>query len=650
MNILLNRHLSRRALLRGVAITLALSFLDVIHPVLGPAAAVAKPHSTILAAFVHARGADITFPADAKIRNVKSEFGAKGNGTTDDTAAIQKAFDSCQQKHMEVVYFPIGTYLVSKPVHFRGWMFVQGENRDKTIIKLQDKCPGYGDVKTPNWLLATTDPMLPEKRPGGDNMAFSNHVMNLTLDVGTGNPAAIGVQFISHNGGGLEDVTIRSADAGLIGLDLRTPWNGPCLFQRVRIEGFDVGIESWHQTYFSTFENIHLQGQKTAGWVNDDHPLVVRKLVSENAVPAIVNSKANGHFVMLDSELNGGGKEAVAIDNEGGLFLRNVKTTGYAAAVRHKGKTLPGKIVEEYVSGEPVVQHPSPKKTLNLPVEETPDIRWDDHKDWANVLDYKPQVITLWTTDHNDTGYDAADAVQAAIDSGKSTVYFPHGTYILRKSIVIRGKVKVIQGCGSYVLLDREMIKENAAIVLGDTDAKTVFLDRISLPQRFPKDGQFVFEHRGTADLVVTHTRWLTYRNGERCGRLFADDLCGAPLLFEYPQKVWLRGLNCEMGQGLKIDNRAADLWIMGYKAEGVATELRNGKLARTELLGGLLYPAGGDLEMNPSFFNDGGRMSLVHSMFWANRQYIHDTWKGTTKKHRTEERFMHLYVTNPEK
>jgi len=100
MNILLNRHLSRRALLRGVAITLALSFLDVIHPVLGPAAAVAKPHSTILAAFVHARGADITFPADAKIRNVKSEFGAKGNGTTDHTAAIHKSFYSFQHKHI----------------------------------------------------------------------------------------------------------------------------------------------------------------------------------------------------------------------------------------------------------------------------------------------------------------------------------------------------------------------------------------------------------------------------------------------------------------------------------------------------------------------------------------------------------------------
>ena len=52
--------------------------------------------------------------------------------------------------------------------------------------------------------------------------------MNLTLDAGRGNPGAIAIQFISNNDGGLEDVTIRSADGGgPIGLDLRTPWNGP---------------------------------------------------------------------------------------------------------------------------------------------------------------------------------------------------------------------------------------------------------------------------------------------------------------------------------------------------------------------------------------------------------------------------------------
>ena len=594
----------------------------------------------------------VTFPPDAGVRNVRTEFGAKGDGVTDDTAAIQKAFAACQQKHMEVVYFPAGTYLVTNPVWFRGWLFVQGEARGSTVIKLKDRCPGYGDAARPNYLLATTDPMEPDQRPGGDNMAFSNHVMDLTLDTGTGNPAAIGVQFISHNGGGLERVRVKSGDgAGLIGLDLRTPWNGPCLFKDVRVDGFEVGIETWHQTYFSTFEDIRLEGQRRVGWRNADHPVAVRRLTSVNRVPAVRNAGPAGHVVLLDSTLTGGDPAVAAVENDaGGLFARTVKTAGYAAAVRHAGKLVPGADVTEFVSGPPVTPHGSAAKSLALPVEETPEVPWEPAADWVSVLSYKPKTVTHWLGDHNETGYDAADAVQAAIDSGKSTVYFPHGVYILHKPVVIRGNVRVLQGCGSQLLAYRPAFPDPAApaLTVGDTAAETVFLDRLSCPQFGNKPGDCYLTHAGPAALAVTHSRWLSYRSGRGCGTLFVADLCGSPWRFDHPQKVYARGLNCETHDGVKIDNRAADVWLFGYKAEGTATEVRTGPTARTELLGGLLYPAGGDITKNPSFVNAGGRVSLVHAMFWANKTYMTDTAGGVTRTHRTEERVMPLYVTNP--
>ncbi len=593
------------------------------------------------------------FPADAGLRNVQTEFGAKGDGVTDDSLAIQAAFEACQQKHMEIVYFPNGVYLVSRPVHFRGWMFVQGESRDGTIIKLKDKCPGYTDAKQPNYLMATTDPMEPELRPGGDNMAFSNHVLDLTLDTGTGNPGAIGVQFISHNGGGLERVTIRSGDRqGLIGLDLRTPWNGPCLFKTLRIEGFDTGIESRHQTYFSTFEEIHLERQNVLGWGNFDHPVAVRRLTSLNEVPVIRNTGAEGHLVVIDSQFAGGSPDVAAIENDKGeLFARNIQTTGYSAAIRNRDQVIGGADIKEYISGQTIQSHESPTRTLNLPIEETPELPWEPLKDWVNVLDYQPRAISFWAGDHEETGYDAAVAIQRAIDSGKSTIYFPHGKYILQAPVIIRGKVRVIQGCGSTLLAHRTEFNDKSApaVILGETEAKTVFIDRISMPQHGAIKSDYYFSHQGQADLVVLHSRWMSYRNGPQCGKLYVADMCGSPWLFEHPQKVFFRSLNCETHEGIKIDNRAADMWLFGYKAEGTATEIRNGQLARTELLGGLLYPAGGDIEKNPSFINDGGRLSLVHAMFWANRQYIHDTWNEVQKTHRTESRVMDLYVTDPD-
>jgi polygalacturonase len=41
----------------------------------------------------------LRFPADAGVINVKTEFGAKGDGLSDDTAAIHRA---------RIIYFPIG--------------------------------------------------------------------------------------------------------------------------------------------------------------------------------------------------------------------------------------------------------------------------------------------------------------------------------------------------------------------------------------------------------------------------------------------------------------------------------------------------------------------------------------------------------------
>jgi len=56
-------------------------------------------------------------------------YGAKGDGTTDDTQAIKVAMI----KNPNGVYFPEGTYIISSPVPFYGSM--QGSGNEKTIIK-----------------------------------------------------------------------------------------------------------------------------------------------------------------------------------------------------------------------------------------------------------------------------------------------------------------------------------------------------------------------------------------------------------------------------------------------------------------------------------------------------------------------------------
>ena len=57
----------------------------------------------------------IVFPVDPYVLNVKTAFGAAGNGTTDDTQALQRALDSSSSppsRAVKAIYLPKGTYRV----------------------------------------------------------------------------------------------------------------------------------------------------------------------------------------------------------------------------------------------------------------------------------------------------------------------------------------------------------------------------------------------------------------------------------------------------------------------------------------------------------------------------------------------------------
>ena len=67
---------------------------------------------------------EYVFPADAKIIDVKRDFGAKGDGVADDTAAIQKAIAAAlsgDYRNPRFITLPEGAYLVSASLFFTGF-------------------------------------------------------------------------------------------------------------------------------------------------------------------------------------------------------------------------------------------------------------------------------------------------------------------------------------------------------------------------------------------------------------------------------------------------------------------------------------------------------------------------------------------------
>ncbi len=173
-----------------------------------------------------------TYPPDVFYHNRKggrlidvtqSPFNAKGNGITDDTKALIKAYDfvltemdkyewdgSGSKSPLEyIIYLPKGTYLISDTIIYSGaWRSYQsrtqanamqpgkklfeklvrirffGQSSEETIIKLKNNCTGFNN--TPKAVISFGKSDL-------NNAVAFNSFRNVTINTGKGNPTAIGL-------------------------------------------------------------------------------------------------------------------------------------------------------------------------------------------------------------------------------------------------------------------------------------------------------------------------------------------------------------------------------------------------------------------------------------------------------------------------
>ena len=560
---------------------------------------------------------DLVYPPDANMVNVR-DYGARGDGTTDDTTAIGRAVQENLTKH-RTLFFPAGTYLVSDTIEWKGkdgtfgaFLTWQGEGTDNTIIKLKDKSPGFGNLNEPRPI--TRPGSLGTSGTGAGNRAHNNYIFDMTFDTGKSNPSAIGVDFNASNTGAMENVVIVSGDGkGAVGLDL-TREVGPCLIKNVTIKGFDIGIRVSSTLYSITLENIRLENQNVVGIKNKDNVLAIRKLTSINSVPAVSNGGDwPGPVVLIDSELRGGSPQAVAIENSSHILVRNVSVEGYKAAIKSGDNVVVGPKVNEFVSSPPTSLFNSPQKTLNLSIEETPEFFDKDLKNWANVEAYGAK---------RDDDLDDSDGIQKAIDSGKTTIYFPWGYYNLNKPVIVRGNVRRMIGFQSF-------LRPAKVLLRFENKEHPVTLERFNF------EGG-ALEHAASQPVVVRHSSPL-FLTTSNTGTWFIEDVVTARLNIGKGQKVYARQLNCEspLPEPL-LKNNGGLVWVLGYKTEFGNTVAATTNGGKTEILGGLFYPAQGVNDPNiPLLLNVDSSVSAVYREIAFGSTYeiqVKETRKGKTK------------------
>jgi hypothetical protein len=537
------------------------------------------------------------FPDAAGAINVKlPPYSAKGDGTTDDTEAIQKAIDNWQGSGRNIV-LPAGIYLVSGPLRFtpgkgHGYNNFRGAGQTKTTIRLKDDT--FTDPAKPRPVLSLGF----NGRPDGKGVHadwFNNNVSDLTIDTGRGNTGAIALQYYSNNAGALRDVTLVSRDTtGALGLDLGyADQNGPCFVQNITINGFATGVRSGATVNSQTAEHVTIANCSKVGWQNNGQCLSIRGLKVSGSGAGLASKF--GVVALIDSDFvcSGGSENLSAVSNGETLFARNLRTRGYKIAIenlRSKDEPTPnaaGPDVQEWVSTPPLTLFPvdSPR-SLNLPVRETPRVKSDDPSMWANVRAYRDLA------DPDDSA-----SLQRAIDSGASTVYLPAGgPYYFSKPVELRGNVRRIVGMFAHVF----GVKNDAVWRVAEEGPEVLVLEDCR--------GHLAIEHTATKRTVVV-------KNGQGMGGkltgggdLFLENVV-ADWSFE-KGRAWARQLNNER-EGTHISNSGATLWVLGYKTERGGTLLETTNRGSTEVLGGLSYTTTKG-KLAPMFKSVDSRMSVV--------------------------------------
>ncbi|MEM7313519.1 MAG: glycosyl hydrolase family 28-related protein, partial [Planctomycetota bacterium] len=573
---------------------------------------------------------DFVLPADADVVDVTSwsddpALNADPAAGNDDHAALQTMLDTLAEDRnlkTKIIYFPEGEYMVSQSLRIPQFgsngasarVVMQGEHRDRVIIRLTDNS-NVEEAVVRFQIQRAAD-------------AFRNAVRDLTIDIGSGNPEADGLRFVGSNQATVRNVHIQSSDpnyVGNVGLELgrinraglnENTSSGPLLIENVSIDGFELGIQTENQVASQTIKNITLTNQLDHAWVNRNNQNVFARNVTivGNLERAIDNSRSGigGVFTIVDSSITGIASADVTplegIRTVGRLYARNIENNGFENAIVYRldGKPqtqIKTSLVEEYWSegnrrdknngntgGASETFAGSPDTMLNLPVQDSPEQQLDTNfSNWSSPGSESNRRTNPDGTPSGVAGdeFDDALAIQAAIDSGATTIYFPNnGDWVVDEAVTVRGSVERLIGLES-ALVTRS---GDGVFRLDETTADAVVIERFD-----SRRGQVVgFDHISDQTIVARNLIGFDYRPvSDSPGDLFMYDVSHGDFEFRN-QNVWARQLNPESSADVndpdlpdqKILNDNANVWILGMKIENAGTIVRTINGGQTELLG----------------------------------------------------------------
>jgi len=397
-----------------------------------------------------------------------SEFGAAGDGITDDTAAVQRAINRVVEHTTRgVLFVPPGTYRLTKTIEIWPGIRVIGCGEPRPVFVLADDAPGYqagpaymihfaGNTPGHSWgegfifqpgarrLAIDFNQPVHDANPG----TFYSALSNVDIVIGRGNPGAVAVRatyaqhcFLAHIdfhiGSGLAGIH----DGGNVGEDLHFHGGKYGIMTITPSPGWQFCLVD------TTFE-----GQSVAAIQSRLSGLTLIRPRFKNVPTAITMSPDRGEQLWIkDGRMEDIAGPALIVGNEqcsrNQINLANVvcRRAPVFAKFLESGKEIaaPGEIyrVEEFSHGLHVTgggvapedfcteTHLNISGLKELPPPVPTDIApLPPQSDWANVraLGVKGDGVA-----------DDTDALRRAIASHR-TLYFPCGAYRISGTLKLR--------------------------------------------------------------------------------------------------------------------------------------------------------------------------------------------------------------------
>ena len=511
------------------------------------------------------QGAVPSNPGYKVFRNVK-DYGAVGDGKTDDSAAINKAIQDgarcgpgCNSSTITpaLVFFPSGTYLVKNPII--QWYYTQliGDASSIPTIKADSSIKAMGVIDS--------DPYDNNGNSFWVNQNnFYRQVRNFKIDLTSAPDGLAGIHWQVAQATSLQNIefNMRDKSSKQIGIFMDNGSGG--FMADLTFNGGQYGAFFGNQQF--TTRNLKFSNCDTAIFMNWNWLWTLKNIQVDATCGVAVNmsvggptSQTVGSVLLQDSKISSPIGVVTAYDktakaSNGTLIIDNVDFTGCGKAVENTddgsgaANLVGGSVVASWIQGSTYTTgeqanaasngQAQTQGTLNAASKPKSMLKNSIFAEQSK-RQYESGFTVVSVKSSGAKGDGVTDdtvALQAVLDAATPTqvIYFPHGNYLLKNTLKITKSVNIVGEVWPILMADGASFNDQSnpkvVIQVGDENSSNinVQMSDLVISTNGPAQGAILMEWNTKGDGTPgANGLWdVHWRIGGYAGSNLQSDKC----------------------------------------------------------------------------------------------------------------------------